>query len=402
MDSVDKYVNKISIGNILYSGYTRQNSKKEVYYDFYPLTQTLLYNTVEGATINLKVRRNQYREKIIKHRLSGELRYGLSSEGVYGRAWTDIYTDHMKSTRYTVGFGKYVYQLNENNPVLPLVNTLETLFLRNNLIKLYDKTYLEVMYRHEVFDGIRVLSKLEYSQRKMMNNTSDYSFFLDKPFTSNQPFNNELGETGFDTHGALKFWVKLRFEFKKQYISRPDGKFTLPSKYPRLELHYYKGIPVGNSKIDYDHLAAAVDGDLDLGLAGTSEYAIQTGTFLQKDSVAFIDYAHFTTNQSVIGTFNRHSFELLDNYLYSTTSRYYVVHLRHHFNGFIINKLPLVRRSKVQAVASVSYLNTITSGNYIEYGIGLEHIFKILRCGVYTSTREASHYASGFRFGLGF
>ncbi len=402
MDSVDKYVNKVSMGNILYSGYTHQNSKKELYYDFYPLTQTLLYNTVEGAAINFKMRRNQYRDKIIKHRISGEARYGFSSEDFYARIWTDIYTDPMKSTRYTIGGGRYVYQLNEDDPILPLVNTLETLILGNNWIKLYDKTYAEFIYRNEPINGFRILSGLNYSQRKMLSNTTDYSFFDNQSFTSNQPDNLELDDTSFETHQALKLWIKLRFDIKKQYINRPDGKFTMPSKYPRIEVYYHKGIPVGPLEVDYDHLMAGIMGEVTLGLAGTSEYTALAGTFLRKDSLTFLDYAHFNTNQSVVGTFSQYSYELLDYYLFSTTSRYFTVHYRHHFNGFIINKLPLLRKTKVQAVASLSYLNTITSGHYFEYGIGLEHIFKLLRCGIYTATKGGSPYATGFRFGLGF
>ena len=401
-DSVDKYLNKISLANVLYSGYTRQNSKKEVYYDFEPLVRTVLYNTVEGAVVNLKVRRTKYEEKILRRRLTTEARYGFSSKDFYARVWADFYTDPMKSTRYTPGMGRFVSQLNENNPVLPFVNTLETILLRNNLIKLFDKTYVDFRYRNEPINGIRFWSTLEYSRRKMLINTSDYSLFFDDPFTSNQPENLELDDTSFETNDALKFSLRVRFEIKKQFISRPDGKFTLPNPYPKIEINYTKGIPVGNAKIDYDRISGMVYGDIPLGLAGKGEYTLEAGTFLRKDSVAFMDYTHFNTNQSVIGRFGQFRFEILDYYLFSTTSRYYTMHLRHHFNSFIINKLPLLRKTKVQTVASLSYLNTITSGHYFEYGIGLEHIFKLLRCGFYTSTRNGSHYATGFRMGLGF
>ena len=74
----------------------------------------------------------------------------------------------------------------------------------------------------------------------------------------------------------------------------------------------------------------------------------------------------------------------------------------HHFDGFIVNKLPLLRKTKLQAVGSVNYLRAGTVDNYVEIGIGLEHILKILRVDFYTSFIGREHQAIGFKGGLGF
>lgn len=402
-DSVDKYVNKISFGNILYSGYTRQNSTKEHYYSFEPLIRTVLFNSVEGLTINFKTNFSKYHEEIIKYRLIPEVRYGFSSNDFYGQIEASKYLNPRRYTKISGSFGHFVQQFNAAEPVLPFVNTLETLLRKNNLIKLYEKSYARLAYRTEVRNGFLLETHLDYARRTQLFNTTEYSFFnKNETYSSNTPENLELSDTSFDPHEAFTFFLKLRIEFDKKYISRPDQKIALESKYPRLELYYMKGMPVLGSEVDYDHVMAMIAGNQSMGLVGHSNYTIQAGTFLNSTALEFQDFAHFNTNQSVIGRFGQYRFELLDYYLHSTISRYYIFHYRHHFNGFIFNKLPLLRKTKMQVVASFSYLNTISTGNYFEYGIGLEHIFKLLRASFYTSTIGTDHYSSGIRIGMGF
>lgn len=96
------------------------------------------------------------------------------------------------------------------------------------------------------------------------------------------------------------------------------------------------------------------------------------------------------------------NFQLLDYYFYSTTDYYLNAHYEHHFNGFIFNKFPLLRKLKLQAVAGINYLYTEESRNYWELGFGIEHIFKVARVDIFTSFQDGSHLDTGFRLGFGF
>ena len=100
-------------------------------------------------------------------------------------------------------------------------------------------------------------------------------------------------------------------------------------------------------------------------------------------------------------------FQLLDYYQYSTRARYVEAHYNHHFNGFIFNKVPLLRRLKWQEVFTLNYLYTPTAGNYLELGAGIEHIFGLGRVDFYTRLQAGSNQPSlgantGLRLGLGF
>ena len=63
---------------------------------------------------------------------------------------------------------------------------------------------------------------------------------------------------------------------------------------------------------------------------------------------------------------------LLDYYRYSTGDKYLEGHLEHNFSGFITNKIPLIRKLKLQEIFDVNYLYTPTLKHYTELGFGLQ------------------------------
>jgi len=94
--------------------------------------------------------------------------------------------------------------------------------------------------------------------------------------------------------------------------------------------------------------------------------------------------------------------QLLSYYNLSTNDQKIEVHYEHHFNGFLINKLPLIRKSKIQTVFTFNYLDTPSIKSYYELGLSLEHIFKIARIGFFVSFQDKTRAGGGLRAGFGF
>jgi len=401
-DSVDNKLNKISISNILYSGFTYQKSFEEKYYSFDPLIQNIQYNTVEGWVVDISPTYTKLENSVLKYRLSPNLRYGFSSEKFYAKIRGDIFFNPKNFSKAYIDFGRFVSQMNEGNTIKPAINTFETLMRSNNYAKLSEKSYFKFLYQSEINSGIFFRTSLEYAQKLQLNNTDNLTLFGDNDLTSNQPINTELTNTSFDTYKSLIYFLKLRFDIKRKYATRPDGKILFESSYPRFEFYYRKAIPTFGGNADYDYVEGLVAGDIPLGLVGQGEYAASVGGFISKKNVPFPEYQHFNTDEALVSNFSLHRFQLLDYYKFSSTSRFVKFNYRHHFNGFLINKIPFFRKSKVQTVASLSYLNTTALGNYFEYGIGLEHILKVLRVDYYASNIDGKFYRHGIRIGIGF
>jgi len=405
LDSVDRAVNKLTIGNVFLSGYTYQNSFKKKSYTFDPVFSTIQYNTVEGLVANLRLTYLREFEDNRFWRVEPEVRYGFSDNRLKAKVGIIRYYNPNRFAYGALSFGRYVMQYNDDEPISVLVNSTYTLLRGRNYMKLYEKDYLRYRHQIELTNGILVNGILEYAERRQLRNTTDYTFASDEntEFTPNAPVNEELPETSFETHQALTFQLDIRIRFRQEYYSRPNRKLIIDTKYPTVTIRYKRAFNnFLGSDIGYDRLELRVDEDYVAGLAGRGNVRAKIGTYFGNPDVTFIDYRHFNGNETIIGNFGMGNYHLLPYYQYSTIDSYAMLFYEHHFNGFIFNKFPLLRKLKLQAVGTANYLYTEELGNYLELGVGIEHIFKVARVDFFTSFRKGEQVDTGFRIGFGF
>ncbi len=404
-DSVDSETNKLTIGNVFLSGYNHSNSVKEQYWSLPPIISIFQFNTVEGFVPEFRPTIWKQVDERTKYWIRPAIRYGFSNKKFNAKVEGSYRKLDNKFTRFYAGGGRYVSQFDENEALTPFINSFITLISGENYMKIFQKSFGYIRFQQEIKNGILLNTKLEYAQRDTLTNTTDFTWASDdgEDFTSNQPSNSELGQTGFSRNQSLTLEATFRFRFKQTYATRPDRKFIYSSKYPEVFLTYKKGIEALGSDVDFDFIQVRVSDDVSLGLIGTSSYHLIAGTFLNDESLTFVDFKHFNANQTNLTVLSKpYRFELLPFYEFSTTNSFFEGHYEHHFNEFIFNKIPLVRKLNLQAVASLNFLTTETIGNYVEIGAGIEHIFKFMRVDYYWAFRDGDFFARGFRLGVGF
>lgn len=404
-DSVDNETNKLTLGNIFLSGYTHSNSVEEKYWSLPAVISIFQYNTVEGFVPEIQPTIWKQIDGQTKYWIRPSVRYGFSNERFNAKLEGSYRKLDNKFTRFYAGGGRYTSQFDESESISPFINSYVTLVSGDNYMKIFEKSFGYFRFQQEVKNGILLSTKLEYASRDTLSNTSDFTWASDDKvnFTSNQPANMELAETGFARNQALILEATFRFRFKQTYATRPDRKFVYSSKYPEVFLTYKKGIEALGSDVNFDFLEVRVTDDMKLGLVGTSTYAVAGGAFLNDDALTFVDFRHFAGNQTSLSQVGKTmKFELLPFYQFSTTKPFFEAHYEHHFNEFIFNKIPLVKKLNLQAVASANYLTNETIGNYVELGAGIEHIFKFMRVDYYWAFQNSNFFGSGFRIGVGF
>ncbi|WP_192822352.1 DUF5686 and carboxypeptidase regulatory-like domain-containing protein [Rufibacter sp. LB8] len=403
-DSLDQENNKLGVSDLLLSGYSYRNSFARTSFTIDPITQIWQYNTVEGLVANLRIGYTKRFEDRRSYTLSPTLRYGFKSKKAYGQLSGSYNYDLVN--RRSVGFdgGHFVSQFNGANPITPFINSVYTLLVEENYQKLYQRDFLRLWHNRELLNGLSATITLEYAQRSMLQNNTNFTLRDrdHKVFTPNEPVNAEIASTAFDRNQTLGMYLSFSYRPGVQYISHPDRKINLGSKWPTFTLLYQKGIPnVLGSDTDYDFLSLGMRDDLQLGLLGTSTYSVNVGKFLRNNKLYFMDFRHFEGNRTILsGDFS--GFQLLDYYRYSTKQSYIEAHYSHFFNGFILNKIPLLRKLKWQEVGSLNYLHTKAAGHYLELGVGIEHVFKIFRVDFLTGFQERQKVSSGIRIGYGF
>lgn len=404
-DSVDRERNKLTIGKIFLTGYNHSNSISENYWSIPSIINLLQFNTVEGLVPELQPTISRQVNGRTKYWIRPSVRYGFSNERFNAKLDVNYRLLDDKFTRYSFGGGRYISQFDEKEAITPFINSYITLVNGRNYMKIFQKSFVYAGFQQEIKNGILFTGQLEYASRDTLANTTDYTWASEEKttFTSNQPMNLELSQTSFDRHQALIATFGFRFRFRQQYATRPDRKFIYASKYPEINLTYKKGIKTLGSDLNFDFIQVTISDDVKLGLVGVSNYSVGLGGFLNDKSLTFVDFKHFSGNQTSLSQVGKLSkFELLPFYQFSTTNRFLEAHYEHHFNEFIFNKLPLIKKLNLQAVASLNYLNTKTIGHYLELGAGIEHIFKFMRVDYYWAIRDGAYFGSGFRIGVGF
>ncbi|MEM7296809.1 MAG: DUF5686 family protein, partial [Bacteroidota bacterium] len=411
-DSVDTERNKLTVGNIFLSGYTHFNSIDENYWAIPPVISIFQFNTVEGFVPEIRPTIWFQKDERTKYWIRPAVRYGFSNRRFNAKIDGSYRLLDNKFTRFYLGGGRYVSQFDERESITPFINSFVTLLNGENYMKIFEKSFVYGRFQQELKNGIFFMGNLEYASRDTLSNTTDFTWAKDENvnFTSNQPFNEEvpangdgISQTGFESHQALIATARVRFRIKQKYATRPDRKFIYSSKYPEITLTYKKAFKTLGADLSFDFVEVTVTDEMKLGLVGTSNYAVAVGGFLNSNELTFVDFKHFSGNQTSLSQVGKTmKFELLPFYQFSTTNRYFEAHFEHHFNEFIFNKLPLIKKLNLQAVASANYLNSKTIGNYIEIGAVIEHIFKFMRVDYYWAFRDGNSFANGFRIGVGF
>ncbi|WP_052732516.1 DUF5686 and carboxypeptidase regulatory-like domain-containing protein [Hymenobacter terrenus] len=404
-DSLDKVRNKFEPINLAVGGYTYSNTFRKQSVSVLPVAQIFQYNTVEGIVLNAQAIFSQRTDDRRYFTITPTLRYGFSSEELNPSLAATWQLHPAKLKQISIVTGRTIENFDRNTQLTPAINTIYTLLDNRNYAKLYRRDGAEITYLTEPINGLNLRATTGYFERHELFNTTDRLIrdVRGRAFTPNRPVSEELPETGFGRSSILTVGLSVDYRPGQRYISRPDGKFNLGSKWPTFNVQGRLAVPeVLGADVRYLLLQAGVRDNLSLGLLGTSSFRVNVGGFVGKqEGMTFIDYRHFSGNRTLL-TGNFSNFQLLDYYRFSTNNKYLEAHYDHHFNGFILNKVPLLRQLKWQEVASFNYLTTAQAGHYIELGAGIEHILKVMRVDFYTALQSGQRLGTGFRVGIGF
>jgi len=378
LDSLEKKNNKFGLGKLFLTGYSINDryNKKSIYFD--PIAASVFFNTVEGLALKYGVTYRKNLEDRKYYSINPEVRYGFSNRTFTGNITGNYYYDPVKRASISASFGSAISDLNRYGSMSLRSNTFNSLLFERNLSKFYKKEYATVATTRELADGLQGTVSINYSKNYTLKNTSDYKFrdVKDEEYTSNNPFTPDAEIPLFPTYSSFNVAADLTYTIGQTYITRPDGKFYQESRFPRLSLGYRKGIKsILGSDVDYDLLSVEIYQErISAGLFGYTSFVVGAGKFLNNNSVYYPDSKHFRGNNSTVFPPNLRKFRYLDFYQYSTDKQYVEAHIEHNFAGFFINKIPLLRKLKLEEIIGINYLTQPSKKNYKELYFGIERL----------------------------
>lgn len=375
LDSLDKVNNNLKLSKLLLSGYNPRNRYKKEVYSIDGILPSIFYNTVEGFALNYGASFTKRIDTLNNRSFfwKGNLRYGFSNK--LFSANTQATFPLGKTFTLKVVLGSDVLDFNDKGTISALGNSINSLLYEKNFMKLYQKKVTEASISSRIAGGLNGSLGVSYNNNKSLANTSSYTFIDHKTreFTTNNPFSPTIDQELFPKYQSLKLTLALSYNFSNKYVTYPTGRFYLPSKWPVLTFNYTKAIPdVFNADADYDLMSLGIrKSDVKLGFYGNFSFSAGAGKFLNSKAVYYPDFKHFRGNIALSFTPAANQFLFLNYYQNSTQQEYFEAHAEHNFSGFFTNKIPLIRKLKLQELIGANYLSTPMLKNYTEFYFGL-------------------------------
>lgn len=412
LDSIDKKSNKFGVLSPL-TGYSNKNSfqKWNLNYEG-PLLNTS-YNTVQGWNSNIGLSFTKWYDENRVTFLTAKVNanYSVSEEKFRFKGSIAKRFNYINKRTISLSGGSTVAQFNNNEPITPLINSIATLFFERNYMKVYERNYAQLGFSQEITNGIDIVIKTGFENRKPLFNTADWVFIPNKgvSYTSNNPLGPlNITNAAIEEHNVVKTKIRADFVFGQKYFSFPDAKYNLTeSKYPKLSVAIENGIGTTKSKYNFTQLSAGIFQIMPFGNKGELTYRLKGGTFLNGDSISFVDFQHFNGNQTRIGTTQNYTtiFNLLPYYKLSTNKSYFEGHLEHDFKGWILGKIPLLNQLNFNLVAGANFLATENQKPYGEISLGIDNLgfgkYRLLRIDYVRSFHQGINDGA-FVFGLKF
>jgi Family of unknown function (DUF5686) len=374
------------------------------------------YNTAEGLVSNLGfyVRRRWGLYKWIEFDATGRRSFGLgTNSGILRLRFKD------ENNILDLNGGQYFAQYNYEQPISPEMNSLSTLLLKNNIMKIYDRKFINFSLVKRFSGTLVFKSSLEFAERIPMQNSFGYYFidYFKRTYTSNYPNNLEKGNTGFDPHKAFTYLLQFNFRPRLGDYALTNEKIMHWENSPLLMFKLRGGLPILGSAIDFTHLEFSLIQQKKLSPWTQAGLIVNTGVFLNTKKMEFIDFKHFNGNTTLLmqsdilashrliglysGLTNGANQRLIDHYLYSTSGNYLEIMGYMRFDKFFLNRFDWLKKTKIKEVISLNYLRVNNQKlNYLELGYGWDGIYKIFRAEIFTSFINAQYNTFGLRINV--
>lgn len=379
-DSLQNTNNKFKIIQYAFNGYTLHNYKHNWMLNIPSPRSFVYYNTVEGWGIDLNPRYTKIFDSQRSLYISPDVHYGFSDKIVNANAYFNYRYNPFKQSTIYGGIGADFLDLNNSGTITPFFNSLNTLILGNNYLKLYQSRFIMLGITGEIANGVLLNGQIEYANRRSLGNTSYHTFNRDSIYlTSNNPLDPGSDTPLFPEYKAFIFQGSATFTFRQEYKITPAGKFIQPNPFPRIRVNVRRGMHKWGSDVDYTFGSIDVFQDrVNLGTLGNMAYSLSAGKFFNNKSLYFPDYAQFRGGQAFLYDATLGSFHFLNYYTYSTFKSYFEAHIEHNFAGLFLSQLPLLNRLHLQEIAGGSFLTQGTLPPYKECYVGIkQRVFRI-------------------------
>ena len=270
-------------------------------------------------------------------------------------------------------------------------------------------------------DNIFLSFKRGVDDKLLFNNTvraeflnefeNHFSYLLGYSFTQQRPKGNlhfnyaEYLSTTDDINNIKisEIYLNLRYAPNESFYQGKLYRDPFPNQYPVIQLKFADGSKSINNDFNYLRLQLNISRRYYVSILGYSDVSFEAGKIFGKVPFPLL-FIH-RANQTY--SYQKNSYNLM-NFLEFVSDQYISLNIDHCFNGFILNKVPLVKKLKLREIITLKVLYgelgkrnnpdyqndlfkfpvdsnltpltyTLERKPYFEASVGLSNVLRILR-----------------------
>ena len=353
--------------------YPKGNFEYGPYYNMYST------NEIEGNRFRFGGRTSDQFSKW--YELSGYLAYGTRDEKFKYTIGMRAFIDKKPRTMIGLYYKDDNEILGQSQNGFTTDNVFASLFRITPLRNLTRVKQVNAYIDREWFTGF--LTRLSFVNRQM----SPLAGF-------NYEYNKTSNSIGFkDNITTSEIRLLARLAYNEKYIDGTFTRISLGTHYPILQAQYTIGVKnLFFSDYNYQKLIINVDDRIRINPIGYFDYVLEYGK-----TWGALPYPLMTIhggNETYV--YDMYAFNGM-NYYEFVSDEYASASIAHHFEGFFLNRIPLMRKLKWREVVGgkaligrvsdqnknllifPDHLYSLNHGPYFEATAGIENIFKVFR-----------------------
>jgi hypothetical protein len=373
----------------------------------------LSFNTVDGFVYGIDFGLSKSWKNGNSISIDPDFKWGFSRESFMWRVNTQLRFNREKQSQVYLRLGETSRDLNSFGGMNPMLNSLTSLFLEKNYIKLYGSKFLNAGYRTEITNGLYLDVMGTFEDRTALSNTTDFSFIsTSRVYSENVPDNQFLSTPESVTRllsDQQHVDMTLRFTYtpRQKYMMRNKIKIPRGSDWPTFGFFWKHGInemPEPSSVWKhYDMVLVAASKRNELGAFGEFSWSLRSGAIINKSNASFYDFFHFNSQPfPLLLNEYREAFMLPGNYSLSTPEYFTEGHAKYTTPYLLIKLLPGISKTLIRENLSLSMIYSHYQKCYTEIGYSLSEVFLLGEIGVYTGFDNFTYRSIGAKLVLKF
>jgi hypothetical protein len=370
--------------------------------------KTLSFNTVDGFNYGTDLRITKRWKNSNYLVIAPDARWAFSREKLMWKM-NGVYSfNGMKQSQLFFRSGNTSSDISDGGSINPFLNSITSLFFKENYLKLYQSAYLTIGYRTEIVNGLRIQVSAEYENRKVLSNTTSFAFIRSsKTYSLNIP-ENEFLAPGSNPVNALRdqkhfeLVTNVTFTPRQRYSIYDKAKVNRDSDWPSFGLTWKHGInefsELTDKYKDFDLIMADISRYRNIGLAGYLRWRIVSGGFLNNKYVNWYDFVHFNTQPLPVLIDNYYNaFRLPAYYSMATPEFFCEVNVNYSTPYLLLKYIPGFSKTLARENLNFSYLGSRYHSHYTELGYSITQLFLIGEAGVYVGFDNLKYRSVGAR-----